>query len=185
MAVFLLSSCLNVSEFADYWSKGYIDKSVLGYWDQIDPQNHFQGAWEFRDQNDGEYHFIMFDKKESREGWQGKTLDIGNYKFLMVAMDWRRPTPGGIFFRYEIKGDKFYMYSLDPKKADELIKSHRLDQKNIRVVWKPKGCCPEAGDRIEVQKLDREVVKFLADIPESEWSSGVVFVRRPTFKFNQ
>lgn len=184
LAVFLLASCIDVDDFSDYWSKGYIDHALLGTWDLDDAKSKDSMTWEIRDEKDGEYHIIGHSMTESMEAYQGKTLDAGKYKLLMIVM---QKNGSGMLFRYEIKGDQFYLYSLRLKKTEELIAAQHLNQQSLRIVRKPPHCCADAWDRIAVTKFDSETYKFLSEVPDlpEYWEIGAIFLRHPQFKFNQ
>jgi hypothetical protein len=173
--VLLLTSCLtvDVDDFGPYWDKGYVDVALLGKWGEIDPNDKNVIHAEILAEN-GMYLFSDFDKSnESDDSKQdvGRTLKTGSYTYIMYG-DKKALINGrlkkGFLWRYKIAENKIVLYGLNTDQMVKFLKKKFPDEKNLEK--KPCNVKEEKClfDGLHVKKLDEEILRILADIPDTK-----------------
>lgn len=183
-ALFLLSACapnISVQDFGPYWNQGKVNHSLLGWWNNPDEKDEVK----IRVMNrSGTYQIDYIDKK----GWehpeaslQGRTIQVGSYWFMLIKMqDRTEHWVPFMMYRYTVEGNSTRDYTLNAKKMRLFLAKNYPGQENIQaVVCKKKEtlCTPH----ISIRKLDNDVYKILASIPDTKafWSLDHVSQKTP------
>ena len=202
LAVLLLSSCIPVDDFGTYWKKGTVDPALLGTWVAItSPARDADDRKEARtvrvaDKKEGmqvinkggTYQIDSLDEQERRKKnyipVSARALVAGRYTFLMV-IDREVNQKGRItitrgLIRYKLEGGMFWEYSLADEPMGSFLREKYRRAKNIK---KP-GCKDKelkcAFGYVRIGTLDDEVLKILAEIPDTKefWTDAGTYRRQ-------
>lgn len=169
LAVLFLSSCIPVDDFGVYWNKGTVNTKVLGKWQKM--ERHKKAEYVRITDEGGRYRIDTLDKKERMQKDYSpilaKTLTAGKYTFFM-AIDKKSGashfTPEGLV-RYEIHRGVLTQYNLVDRRMGKFLADHFPHARNITA---PKCRDHCVYDSVKIRKLDAEVVRILAAIPDTK-----------------
>lgn len=100
----VLSGCIVVGDFGDYWNKGFIDNCV----------NEIQHNRSKEERN--------AKAKVAARRMLMRSLRIGKHTFLMVREN--PDDPGGNILRYKIENGKYISYRLNESKREEFLRDY-------------------------------------------------------------
>ncbi len=199
----LLTSCIDigVDDFGTYWTKGYIDPSLLGQWDLDDKSGNFvitnQG---------GTYNFTVRGKhktEKDRDAGPSRTLQIGDYTFLMVldekSANDDSAIKSGVLYRYKVAKNKFYLYPPNGEHIGAFLREKYPAEKNITTFCKDKKPIEGSDGKhtcsyfsVKILKLDDQVHEIISEIPDTpqfwEMNGSVgqqMAIKHLQFKFNE
>lgn len=174
VAVVLLSSCIDVSDFAAYWDKGFVDPALAGTWKKIGiPGQRIDdtpGADTLLFTKDGLSYAMqainpldepMSDavaaqrKKDNDVRWDVRTLKIGKHVFLMR----KEGQQNGKLERYEVRGNILRQYVGNGDVAVDFLAAKHPTAKNIK---RNTG----EGRYIVIQTFDEEAFQILSEISD-------------------
>jgi hypothetical protein len=179
VALLLLSSCTDVSDFGAYWDKGVVDPALEGTWQKIgvpgvkldatpgpDQLVFVKGALSYSLQAINPIDTALSDdvaaqrKKDNEFRLVVRTLTIGKHSFFMER---GQPAPDGtwqgILVRYEIEGDILREYFVDNGAAVDLMETKHPTARNI-------GRNRGEGRYVVIQTFDDEVFQILSEISD-------------------
>jgi len=167
-ATALLSSCITVDDFGDYWQKGTIDSRLFGSW-----QEEKQPQVLIISKNDSMYRIDSGDAKERvRKDYApllARTLKVQDNTFLMICDSIKCPGTGDLI-RYKITGDMIEVYILRGEAMNALLKEKYPHAESFLVD-------NNEGSHItgpHITKLNDEAFKILSGIPNDKkyWGLG-------------
>ncbi len=179
LVLLLLAACgIQVDDLGDNWNKGEIDPALLGRWlDETAEGKEKETAIGSIINRGGMYDLLgtklLRTKKKIVHSNIGKTLRVGNYRFLMTGPNVTYTLFGpveGKLIRYDIKDDRFYAYNMNPEALRQWLTEKYPQQKNIII---SKNCPnPEWGEEhgcilIKITKLGETELKILSEIPDT------------------
>jgi hypothetical protein len=164
----LLTACIDVDDYGDYWSKTMIDPSLQGRWAKVSEENETKltgQEWTFTLKDDAYSVQSFKDGKKADEDplYPVKSMQIGNYTFLASGPE------RGTIVRYNIVGDTATIYVANPSLAWDFIAKQFPDQLGIyRDDPDPADSAEDNRDRpLRVKEFDDDVAKVLAAIPNN------------------
>ncbi|MEZ0222955.1 MAG: hypothetical protein ACAH83_00245 [Alphaproteobacteria bacterium] len=168
LAVLFLSSCIPVDDFGTYWNKGTVNAAVTGKWQKIERRKKAEFV-RITDEG-GRYRIDTLDKKERGQKDYSpifaKTLTAGKYTFFM-AMSKKSGaahfSPEGLV-RYDIHHGVLTEYNLVDRRVGKFLADKFPHARNITAPKCRENC---VYDSVKIRKLDAEVVKVLAAIPDT------------------
>jgi hypothetical protein len=168
LAVLFLASCIPVDDFGAYWNKGAVDTAVLGKWQKM--ERHKKAEFVRITEEGGRYRIDTLDKKErAAKDYSpilAKTLTAGKYTFFM-AMSKKSGqahfSPEGLV-RYDIHHGVLTEYNLVDRRMEKFLEGKFPHARNITAPRCRENC---VYDSVKIRKLDAEVVKVLAAIPDT------------------
>lgn len=172
----LLTACIDVDDYGEYWDKTTIDPSLTGRWAKVseDDESKLTGEeWTFTPKN-GAYSVQDYKNGKSDEDplYPVKTLEIGKYKFVATG-----PESGSIL-RYDNDGDSIAWLVADPDKVWEFIQKKYPGEDGIyRDDPDPEVSAAENRDRpLRISHFDDDVAAMLAAIPNNEiyWDADTI-----------
>jgi hypothetical protein len=180
VALLLLSSCTEVSDFGAYWGKGFVDPALQGTWKKIGTPGQNLDATPGPDQllfvKEGLSYSLrsinpidttLSDdvaaqrKKDNEFRLAVRTLKIGKHLFFMERGQEPAPdgTQNGILVRYEIKCRILREYFVENGAAVDLMETKHPGAKNI-------GKNTGEGRYIVIRTFDDEVFHILSEISD-------------------
>lgn len=168
-AILFLTSCIPVDDFGAYWNRGTVDANVLGTWQKVEKNKKAEYV-RITDEG-GRYRIDTLDRKERQQKDYSpilaKTLTAGKYTFFM-AMDKKSGaahfTPEGLV-RYEIRRGVLTQYNLVDRRMAKFLANKFPHARNITAPKCRESC---VYDSVKIRKLDAEVVRILAAIPDTK-----------------
>jgi hypothetical protein len=167
--VLLLTACIDVDDYGDYWDKATIDPALEGRWAKVSEEDDSKLT-------NQEYLFTVKNNAYSVQSFKSgkpteddpiypvKTLELGRYKFAASGPD------KGTIIRYEINGNESTWYVVNPSLAWDFIQKNFPDQTGIyRDDPDPTDTAENNRDRpLHIGQFDDDVAKVLAAIPNNE-----------------
>lgn len=169
LSILLLTSCIPVDDFGAYWNKGTVDAAVPGKWQKM--EKHKKAEFVRITDEGGRYRIDTLDKKDlAQKDYSpilAKTLTAGEYTFFM-AMSKKTGaahfTPEGLV-RYEVHGGVLTEYNLVDRRMGPFLADKFPHARNITAPKCRESC---VYDSVKIRKVDAEVVKILAAIPDTK-----------------
>jgi len=166
--LFLLTACIDVDDYGDYWSKTMIDPAIAGRWAKVSEENESKltgQEWELTLKDNAYSAQSYKDGKKTDEDplYPVKSMQIGNYTFLATGPE------RGTIVRYNIVGDTASIYVANPTMAWDFISRQFPDQSEIyRDDPDPADSAEDNRDRpLHIKEFDDDVAKVLAAIPNN------------------
>jgi hypothetical protein len=166
----MLTSCIEVDNFGDYWDKATIDPTLAGKWQKISEEDEVTPtgqSWVFA-VKDGSYevHTFMHGKPADDDGpmFPVRTITVGPYKFLANGPE------QGSMVRYTLEGDEAVFLVLEPKATWAFIKKNFPGQDSF-YKGDPEDTPDEMDQSDEPMKIDTftdQTFKILSSIPDTE-----------------
>jgi len=163
---FSLSGCFIIKDFGAYWDSGTIDGNLSGKWVSENDKGKV-------------INFIPTDTHIAQKGTDNimKTLELGEHKFMMLVSNNSKGNIGqrnqkkksvNMLVNYEVKGDKFIIYSFNQKLYKKVQSQLGEESSEIK-----KGKI----SAVSVNNLTKEVVDGLSDIVKDRkyWIEFTVF----------
>jgi hypothetical protein len=184
----LVTSCIDVDDFGEYWGKARVDRAFSGSWKRISPPLEV-GKSDLLQKlkfgiKDNAYEVVTKGisikedsgkaVEESETLYPFKTLEVGHYHFL-ITYDANKKK--GQMHRYEVNGNIFAVYGLQYKAACEFFQNNYPDAKNIQHY----GHHGQWGPECRIRSVDNEIYKILSAIPDNEtyWGIDAKFQKSP------
>jgi hypothetical protein len=145
-----LTSCFPVEDFGSYWNRAGIDARLSGVWRRPDAA---QGFIKFVQKN-GAYE-IQRDGKAEQPGYPIKTLNVGNYQFLLAG------PKKGFLLRYKLEAGQLRLCWPLGANVAEFIAAKHPHPRNISLDAGP-------GPHVSITVFDDEVFDTLAHVPDTE-----------------
>lgn len=167
--VLLLTSCIDVDDYGDYWDKTTVDPALAGRWVKLSEDDQTTPTAQG-------YAFTLKDNAYSVQSWKGgkpseddpmypvKTLDLGRYKFAASGPE------RGTILRYAVLGDTSTWYVINPSLAWDFIAQNFPDQTEIyRDDPDPSDTAANNRDRpLRIKIFDDDTAKMLDAIPDNQ-----------------
>ena len=174
-AVLMLSSCIEVEDFAAYWEKGIVDPALAGTWQKLglpgEEMNNIPGADTLIFTRDGASYSLQSTnpidpsmtadeiaqaRKDNAMVAPVRIIKAGASMFMMIKMP--SPTGQGTLERYVIKGNVLTQYSVD---ADQVLEDMERKHPATKSIGKNTG----EGTYLVIHTFDDEVFRILSEIP--------------------
>ena len=125
----VLSGCIVVDDFKQYWNKGTVDPKLEGQWQD---QGSKEPSVIFVRQ---EENYALVVPNETTPSELIRTLSIGKYTFMMIKTS--KEDKGGDLIRYSVEGNALKFYTPNEKKKTEFQRFYKLnavvfDEETIR-----------------------------------------------------
>jgi hypothetical protein len=178
----LLTSCLEVENYGDYWDKGSIDPSLSGKWLKISETDEVTptGQSFIFTPKDGSYQVQTFShgKPADDDGpiYPVRTITVGPYKFLAKGPD------QGSMVRYTVEGNAVVFYELNSKKAWAFFQKNYPGQEEF-YKGDPDDSpeeMDESDDPMKLDTLNSQAAKMISALPDNEsiWEPDTL-IKRP------
>lgn len=161
----LLSGCIPVDDFKEYWGKGVIDPELEGAWYQSESHDL---AFTFSRAGDV-YHVVEPPRENAvtkTSSDRVRTLMVGNHHFLMIKDS--DDTSGGELGLYVVSDAMLTLYSPREEKKDSFLETYTGD--NVVINEQAFG----------IKELDAETLRVLESIADQPdyWEITATYVRK-------
>lgn len=166
---FLLTSCIEVENFGDYWDKAQLDPALAGHWktkwetDKNGNKSRNEIIYFIQGASFQELDFECKMEKQRKRCEAGnptypvKTIAIGPYQFVASGSD---------MTRYKATASSLIAYDLNVEPAWAFLESHYPDMTNITKEEIAAG----RGNKtyaLKIKVIDDKVAEMLASIPDN------------------
>jgi hypothetical protein len=166
LALLIVTACIPVEDFGEYWDKGTVDKAVFGTWKRTTRKGSGDNELVMIVNHKGTYRIDSLDPKDRKQkDYQplfAKTLKAGSYTFFMTTQGAGAKSERNLV-RYQVKNGRLKEYDLERKAMEKWVHRKYLWVKNLDVSC-PNKCLVES---VKIKVLDKEVFDILAEIPNT------------------
>jgi hypothetical protein len=179
----LLSSCINVDDFGDFWNKASVDPNIAGLWKNVSVADKNGNV---KSDKIEETHFFVEDSayvefdyrcflkdrlkhcSASTPDYPLKTLILGSYQFLIHGPQ----KHGMILYRYQATQNTMKIYDLNVDAVWDFLDKNYPGHQNISKRYSVTGQEGKKTPFLAIDLMDDKVAEMLASIPDNDiyWS---------------